>query len=60
MKDQTGHYKVPYGNVFAVAGILLSFWLLSSAKKEEMKLAGIFLGAGVLLFFIHFCFSKRK
>jgi APA family basic amino acid/polyamine antiporter len=60
MRDQTGHYKVPFGNILAVAGILLSFWLLSTAKKGELQLAGIFLGFGALLFLIQFYFSKRK
>ena len=58
MKKETGHYKVPYGNLIAVAGILLSFWLLSNAKLVELRNAGIFLSIGALIYFIRK--SSRK
>jgi amino acid transporter len=60
MKDQTGYYKLPYGNIFAVAGILLSFWLLSNAKLVELRNVGIFLSAGALIYFTRNYFLKNK
>jgi len=60
MKEQTGHYQVPYGNLLALTGILLSCWLLSTAKTSELRNAGIFLAAGAVIYFIQNYFLKRK
>ena len=53
-------YKIPYGNFIAVAGILLSFWLLSTAKWSELRNSAIFLLAGALIYLIHNYFSKKE
>ena len=60
MKEQTGHYKAPFGNIIAVAGILLSFWLLSTAKMIELRNSGIFLAAGAVVYFVQQYFNRRK
>ena len=59
MKEQKDYFKVRYGNVLAVAGILLSFWLLSAAKWSELRNAAIFLSAGVILFLLQMKFLKK-
>jgi len=60
MKDQKNYFKVRYGNILAIAGIILSFWLLSAAKWSELKSAAIFLSAGVVLFLLQMKFWKKK
>ncbi|TMI65166.1 MAG: amino acid permease [Bacteroidetes bacterium] len=60
MKDQTGFYKVPYGNIIAAVGILLSLWLLSTAKTSELRNALIFLLAGAFIYLLQLYFIKRK
>ncbi len=60
MKEQKDYFKVRFGNILAVAGILLSFWLLSAAKWSELRNAAIFLSAGVILFLLQMKFLKKK
>ena len=59
MKEQKDYFKVRYGNILAVIGILLSFWLLSAAKLSELRNAAIFLSAGVVLFLLQMNFLKK-
>ena len=35
--DQTGYFKVRYGKAVAIVGLLITFWLLSSSKINEME-----------------------
>lgn len=60
MKEQKNYFKVRYGNILAVMGILLSFWLLSAAKWSELRNAAIFLSAGAVLFLLQIKFMKKK
>ena len=55
--DQTNFFKVPFGNVLAILGILITVWLLSSAKLSELRDVAIAAGVGFLLYFI---FATRK
>ncbi len=59
MKEQKDYFKVRYGNILAIAGIILSFWLLSAAKWTELRNAAIFLSAGVVLFLLQMNFLKK-
>ncbi|MEO6453185.1 MAG: APC family permease [Ginsengibacter sp.] len=56
--DQTGHYSIPFGNAFAIAGILLSAWLLSAARLIELRNAAIFLGLGVIIYILQRAFKR--
>lgn len=49
-QEQNGYYKLRYGLVVAGAGILITFWLLSSSKINELRDIGIALAAGVLIY----------
>ncbi len=60
MKDQKDYFKVRYGNILAVMGIIFSFWLLSAAKWNELRNAAIFLSAGAVLFLFQKKFLKKK
>lgn len=48
-KEQTDYYKVKAGPALAVAGILLSLWLLSTARWSEIRSAAFFLSIGILV-----------
>ncbi len=60
MKEQKNYFKIRYGNILAVMGILLSFWLLSAAKLSELRNAAIFLSAGAVLFLLQMNVFKKK
>lgn len=54
-KKNTGaqsFYKLKYGNVIAAAGILITLWLLSSSKLNELRDVGIAIGAGLLIWLL--------
>ena len=50
--EQEGFFKIKYGNMVAIFGLLLTFWLLSSATKEQMKQIGIAIGIGLAIYLI--------
>ena len=47
---ETGFFKVPYGKVIAIAGILVAIWLLSSSKLNELRDVGIAVGVGLVIY----------
>jgi amino acid transporter len=56
---QTGYFKIRYGKIFAVAGIAISIWLLSSSGLKELKDVGAAIGIGLLIYFL-VAWQKRK
>lgn len=48
--EQTGFYKLRYGNGIAAAGIGVTIWLLSSSKINELRDIGIALAVGLLIY----------
>jgi len=46
----TGFFKIKYGYVIAGAGILLSIWLVSNAKLNELRDIAIAVGVGFLFY----------
>lgn len=58
MRGQTGHYTIPFGNVIAGSGILISIWLLSAAKLIELRNVAIFLAAGVIIYALQRKFKR--
>ena len=57
--EQTSFFKIKYGNVFAVLGVLIAIWLLSSAKINELKAVGISIGIGLLIYLSMLIFKKK-
>ena len=55
----TGFFKIKYGNVIAVLGVLLAIWLLSSAKLHELRDVAIAIGIGVIIYFAMLIFKKK-
>jgi APA family basic amino acid/polyamine antiporter len=56
---QTGYFKVPYGNFFAVAGIAITIWLLSSSRLSELRDVAIAIGVGLVIYVL-VEWQKRK
>jgi amino acid transporter len=60
MSDQRDYFKIHAGIILGVAGVLVSIWLLSSAKMVELRNASIVLGIGVIIYGIHLRFTRNK
>ena len=56
---QGSYYKLPYGNIFGIAGLLFSLILLSAAKLIELRNVGILLSLGILVYFFTKNAAKR-
>ena len=58
--SKTGYFRVPYGNSIAIAGIGLSFWLLSSSKLTELRDVVIAIAVGLFIYIFTSFQKKRK
>lgn len=47
---QTGFFKIKYGKFIAVAGVLITIWLLSNAKLKELRDVGIAIVVGLAIY----------
>ena len=56
---QTDYYRVKAGPLLAVSGILISLWLLSTARMTEIESAGIFLAAGIAVYLLNRRFKGK-
>jgi amino acid transporter len=59
-KNKTNYFKLPYGNVFAIAGISASVWLLSSSKMEELFDVLIAIAFGIIMFTMSLYVKRKK
>ncbi|MGB5028220.1 MAG: APC family permease [Chitinophagaceae bacterium] len=50
--DQANFYKLKHGNTVAVAGILITLWLLSSSRLRELRDVGIAILAGLVIYIL--------
>ena len=60
MPAQPGYYKIRYGKIIALFGLALSVWLLSAAKREELKNVGMLLGIGVIIYVVQLRSLKKQ
>jgi len=58
--DQTGYFKVRYGKAVAIVGLLITFWLLSSSKINEIRDVSIASAVGLIIYFVFEQYKKRK
>lgn len=58
--NQTGFFKIPYGEFFAIAGILLTIWLLSNAKLNELRDIAISVGVGLVIYVLMKLTENKK
>jgi basic amino acid/polyamine antiporter, APA family len=49
---QTGYFKILYGKFFAIAGIVISIWLLTSSKLYVLRDVGIAIGIGLIIYWV--------
>ena len=49
---KTGFFKIKYGNIVAMLGVLLTLWLLTSATLEQMKQISIAIGIGLVVYLL--------
>ncbi len=57
--DETS-YRIPYGNIIAIAGMAVTIWLLSSSKLTELRDVGIAVAAGLIIYFLVKIPKKRN
>lgn len=50
--DQKNFFKIKYGTVIAILGVIITIWLLSSATMKELKHVGIAIGIGLLVYLL--------
>ena len=50
--DQAGFFKIKYGNIIAIFGVLITIWLLSSATIKELKILDIAIGIGLVIYLL--------
>jgi basic amino acid/polyamine antiporter, APA family len=50
--EQTKFFKIKYGNTVAVLGVLITIWLLSSSKVNELRDIAISIAIGLLVYFL--------
>lgn len=48
----TGFFKIKYGRLAAITGIIITLWLLSNAKLNELRDIAIAVGAGLLIYLL--------
>ena len=58
--SQTGFFKIPFGKFFAITGILITIWLLTSSKLTALKDITIALAAGLLIYILNELQKKIK
>ena len=57
---KTGFFKIKYGNIVAMLGVLLTLWLLTSATLEQMKQISIAIGIGLVVYLLMELSKKNK
>jgi len=60
---QTGVFKIRFGKFFAIAGFLITLWLLSNSGLKELKDIAIAIGVGLVIYILvelEKKISKRK
>ena len=58
--SQPAPFKVPFGNILAIIGILATLWLLSGTQYEEIKDTFLWVGLGMGIYGLHYLQKKIK
>lgn len=54
------YFKVPYGNVLAVLGIVATIWLLSGTQSKEIWDTFWWTALGLGIYAVHYFFGRKK
>jgi amino acid transporter len=57
---QSGFFRIPYGEFFALTGIGIACWLLTSSKLKELRDVAIAVGVGMVIYVWVEWQNKRK
>ena len=57
--EQVNFFKVRYGSIVAILGVMIAIWLLSSAKINELRDVAIAIGIGLVIY-IMMRLTKKK
>jgi len=58
--EQAGFFKIKYGSIIAIIGVLITIWLLSSATIKELKHIAIAIGIGLAIYLLMEISKKIK
>lgn len=58
--EEKGYFKIPFGNLFGIAGVFVTIWLLSSSKLNELKDVSIAVGIGLIIYFFVEMQKRKK
>jgi amino acid transporter len=47
------HFKIPYGNYFAILGIVATLWLLSGSQSKEILDTILWTSLGFVIYALH-------
>lgn len=59
-ESQTNYFTVRYGKAIAIVGLLITFWLLSSSRINEIRDVSIASAVGLIIYFVFEQYKKRK
>jgi amino acid transporter len=57
--EQASYFKIRYGNVIAVVGVLIAVWLLTSAKIKELRDVGLAISIGLVIYLLMYLTKKK-
>ena len=57
---KTDYFRLRYGHVLAIAGMIICLWLLSHSKLKEFRDAGYALAVGLVIYFLHQLTRRRS
>jgi amino acid transporter len=58
--NQTGYFRVRYGKAVAIVGLLITCWLLSSSKINEIRDVAIASALGLIVYFVFEQYKKSR
>jgi amino acid transporter len=50
--EQTNFFRIKYGNMIAVLGVLITLWLLTSSKVNELRDIAISIAIGLVVYLL--------
>ncbi|MEO5948247.1 MAG: APC family permease [Chitinophagaceae bacterium] len=59
-ESQTEYFKIRFGKAIAIIGLLITFWLLSSSKINEIRDVSIASAVGLIIYFMFEQYKKQK
>jgi amino acid transporter len=58
--QQEGFFKIKYGTIIAMLGVLITLWLISNATIKELKHIAIAIGIGLVVYLLTLFTNRKK